>query len=298
MDEPAAGTDERRLRVALTQWQPTRDVAANLAVAVGLVHAAGAHADLVVLPENGLHLGTNAEMRAAALAVDSPEIDALRAAAEAARVAVVLGGFKRKAPDGDVFNTALVIDADGAVAGGYDKIHLFDARIDGRSFEASGVERAGERPLIATVAGVRVGLTICYDVRFPELYRTLALAGAEVLLVPAAFTHRTGSAHWEVLLRARAIENGAFVVAPATVRGTDGTDAFETWGHALAVGPWGEVLADLGERSPAWEVHELRLADVAAARGTLPVLRGVRVAATAAPEIIERDANPKGSANG
>lgn len=297
MTELPAPADARRLRVTLTQWHPTRDMAANLATAVELVQAAGPHSDLVVLPENGLHLGTNEEMRAAALTVDSREITTLRDAAEAARVAVVLGGFKRRNADGEVFNTALVIDADGEIAAGYDKIHLFDARIGGRSFEASGVEQAGERPLIVTVAGVRVGVTICYDVRFPELYRTLALAGAEVLLVPAAFTHRTGSAHWEVLLRARAIESGAFVVAPATIRGMDGSDAFETYGHALVVGPWGEVLADLEERAPSWDVLELRLSDVARVREMLPVLRGVRVAAaTAEPAIIQRDLNPRGSA--
>jgi Predicted amidohydrolase len=287
--EPAGG-DPRRLRVGLTQWHPTRDVAANLAVAVELIRAAGPQADLVVLPENGLMLGTNAEMRAAALTVDSPEIDALRDAAKAASAAVVLGGFKRRTTDGDVFNTALVIGSDGEIAGGYDKIHLFDARIAGQSFEASGVERAGDRPLIITVAGVRLGVTICYDVRFPELYRTLAVAGAEVFLVPAAFTHRTGSAHWEVLLRARAIENAAYVVAPATIRGEDGTDAFETYGHALVVGPWGDVLVDLGEQAPAWQVVELPLAEVARVRETLPVLRSVRTdASCAAPTIIERD---------
>jgi predicted amidohydrolase len=271
-------------------------VAANLAGALDLVRAAGPGADLVVLPENGLCLGTNTEMRGAALAVDSPEITALRAAAKATRAAVVLGGFKRLGPEGEVFNTALVIDAEGEVAAGYDKIHLFDARIDGRTFAASTVELAGERPLIVTVGGVLVGVTICYDVRFPELYRTLALAGAEVLLIPAAFTHRTGQAHWEVLLRARAIENGAYVVASATVRGPDGTDSFETYGHALAVGPWGEVIADLEERFPAWEIVELPLAEVTRVREMLPVLRGVRLAeATAEPEIIREDANPRGS---
>lgn len=281
--------------MGLTQWRPTRDVAANTAVAVDLVRSAGARADLVLLPENGLMLGTNTEMRSAALHVDAPEITALREAAKAAGSAVVLGGFKRRTPDGDVFNTSLVIGADGEIAAQYDKIHLFDARVGGQSFEASGVERPGERPLIVTVAGVRIGVTICYDVRFPELYRTLATAGAEVLLVPSAFTHKTGSAHWEVLLRARAIESAAYVVASATVRGTDGTDAFETYGHALAVAPWGEVLADLGEESPAWTVLELPLAEVTRVRDVLPVLRGVRPDASCAePAIIQSDLHPKG----
>ncbi|WP_214366076.1 nitrilase-related carbon-nitrogen hydrolase [Pseudonocardia sp. H11422] len=283
-----APTDVRRLRVALTQWRPTRDVAANVAVATRLIGEAGPDADLVLLPENGLMLGTNTEMRAAALSVDSPEIDELRAAARNASATVVLGGFKRRDDEDRIFNTALVIGPDGTVAGGYDKIHLFDARVGGRSFEASSVEQAGGRPMIVEIGGVRVGLTICYDVRFPELYRRLALAGAEVILVPAAFTQKTGAAHWEVLLRARAIESAAFVVASATVRGDDGTDAFETFGHALVVDPWGTILADLGVGGPAWQVLDLALSEVDRVRTALPVLAGVRPQAYAAePEIID-----------
>ncbi|MQY14138.1 Deaminated glutathione amidase [Streptomyces sp. RB5] len=265
------------LRVGLTQWHATRDTAANAEHAVRAVReCAAGGADLVVLPENGLMLGTNAEMRAAAFTLASPEIEALRAAAEETATVVVLGGMKFRRAD-RVTNTALVIGSDGTIVGAYDKIHLFDARVDGVSFEASGVERAGDRPLLVEVNGVTVGVTICYDVRFPELYRGLARAGAEVLLVPAAFTRTTGTAHWEVLLRARAIENGAFVVASATVHGGEpGADAFETYGHALAVAPWGEVLADLGEVAYGCEVVELDPARVAKARTTLPVLHQVR----------------------
>ncbi|MEV7005071.1 nitrilase-related carbon-nitrogen hydrolase [Streptosporangium sp. NPDC051022] len=274
------------LKVGLTQWHATRDLAANVARAVEMIHACEG-ADLVLLPENGLMLGTNAEMRAAALTVDAPEIGALRRAARDTGRAVVLGGFKRR-HSGGVHNTALVIDGHGEIAGGYDKIHLFDAVVDGRSFEASGVELAGERPVLLSVAGVTVGVTICYDVRFPELYRALALAGAEVFLVPAAFTQRTGEAHWELLLRARAVENTAYVVASATVRGAQGDDAFPTYGHALAVGPWGEVLTDLGEAPAAYQVVELDPAEVTRRREALPVLRGVRPAAYRVPaEIIE-----------
>lgn len=286
MSEPARAP--RSLRVGLTQWRPTRDIAANLAIAVRVIGEAGPDADLVLLPENGLMLGSNTEMRAAALSVASPEIDELRAAAARAATTVVLGGFKRRDETGRITNTALVIGPDGTVAGGYDKIHLFDARVAGQSFEASSVERPGTHPVILEVGGVRVGVTICYDVRFPELYRRLALAGAEVLLVPAAFTHTTGSAHWDVLLRARAIENAAFVVASATVRGTDGTDAFETYGHGMAVDPWGAVLADLGAAAPAWQVLDLPLAEVERVRHGLPVLAGVRADAYAADAEIIR----------
>lgn len=282
-------TRSRELRVALTQWHVTRDLAANVETAVAMIHEAGQQgADIVTLPENGLYLGTNAQMRAAALTVDSLEIGALRDAARTAAVSVVLGGFKRRTDAGSLYNTALVIGADGEVAGGYDKIHLFDANVGGQSFEASSVESRGDCPVIVSIRGVKVGLTICYDVRFPELYRQLALAGAEVLLVPAAFTFTTGEAHWEVLLRARAIESGAYVIAPATIRDASGDDAFQTYGHALAVDPWGKVLADLGDARRACKVLSLDLDAVSQVRSALPVLRGVQAQAYGrVPRLIE-----------
>jgi predicted amidohydrolase len=279
------------VRVALTQWAAGGDLAANVATAVSLIdEAAGESPDLVLLPENCLCLGTNAQMRAAALRLESNEIGALRDAARRARAAVVLGGMKRLDDTGEVFNSALVIDRDGEVAGLYDKIHLFNATVGGRTFDASSVERAGDCPVLADIAGVRVGLTICYDVRFPELYRRLAAGGAEVLLVPAAFVQATGEAHWEVLLRARAIENQAFVVASATVRATDadGGDVFPTYGHALVVDPWGRVLADLGEAQRAWQVVELDLSEVERIRTALPALASVRPDAyTREPVIVQ-----------
>jgi deaminated glutathione amidase len=277
-------TDGRVLRVGLTQWHATRDTRANLRTALRAVRECAADgADLVLLPENGLMLGTNAEMRERAFTTDSPEVVALCEAARETGTVVVLGGMKLRRSDG-VTNTALVIGCDGTIVGGYDKIHLFDARVGGVSFEASGVERAGDEPLLLEVKGVTVGVTICYDVRFPELYRALAGAGAQVLLVPAAFTRTTGTAHWEVLLRARAVENAAHVVASATVHGDEpGADAFETYGHAMAVAPWGEVLADLGEAPYACQVVGLDPARVEKARTTLPVLDQVRPDAYSRP---------------
>jgi predicted amidohydrolase len=267
---------DRQLRVGLTQWSASAEVSANLDVALALIAQAGdAHADVVLLPENGLCLGTNSEMRSNALSLDSPEIGLLADAATSSGAVVILGGMKRLvAGSPKVRNSAVVLAPGEGVVGMYDKIHLFDAKVGGQTFAASSVEEAGERPVIVDVNGTRLGLTICYDVRFPELHRRLAAEGAEVLLVPAAFTHVTGLAHWEVLLRARAIENLAFVVASATVRG--GSDSFETWGHAMVVSPWGEVLTDLGDRSPAVEVVQLDLSEVDAARTRLPALNGRR----------------------
>lgn len=269
--------DRPRFNIGLTQWRVTRDIRANLAVAEALVHRCAADgADLVLLPENCLCLGTNAEMRAAALSLASAELRPLADVARQMSVPVLLGGLKRRLDDGVVRNSAVLFDRLGQVAAVYDKIHLFDARINGQTFEASIVEQAGAQPVLVEIAGAAIGVTICYDVRFPELYRRLALAGADILLVPSAFTQTTGLAHWETLLRARAIENGCFVAASATVRGNDGRDAFETYGHALAVDPWGRVLTDLGTEDSVSRVVTLDLALVDESRSRLPVLKGVR----------------------
>ena len=264
----------RSLRVGLMQLQPTRDVQANLQdVLKGVAQAAEQGAELIVVPENALCIGSNAEMRAAAVRLDGPEISAIRDAAQRAGATVVLGGFKQKSERPLLQNTALVIRADGSIQGSYDKLHLFNAVVNGTAFRASDVESAGEQLVIANVNGVKVGLSICFDIRFPEMFRQLARAGAEVILIPAAFTRTTGQAHWEVLVRARAIENEAYVVASATVTSEDAVaSGFETYGHALAVGPWGEVLADLGEAPYAVCVIELDLDKVAQIRAKLPVL--------------------------
>lgn len=278
-----APLDVRPLRVALTQWHATDDPSANVEVALRLVGKAAAEgADLVLLPENGLMLGTGPQMREHALTLGSPEVLALRAAAAAAGVGIVLGGVKLREDD-RIRNAALVIDAQGRLVGRYDKIHLFDARVAGLSFEASRVEEAGADPVLIELDGWSLGLTICYDIRFPELFRGLALAGAEVLLVPSAFTKVTGQAHWETLLRARAIENGSYVVASATVTpdGVEG-DAFETYGHAMVVDPWGVVIADLATAPEAFSVVELDPTAVERARTALPVLAQRRPDAYAA----------------
>lgn len=279
--------DAQYFRIGISQWRATRDRAANLDIACDLVRRCGADgADLVLLPENGLHLGTNVEMREAALRTGSAELQQLADVARETKTPVLLGGFKHLGADGVIRNSAVLYDGEGALVAQYDKIHLFDARINGQSFEASSVEQGGTRPLIVKIAGVKIGVTICYDVRFPELYRQLALAGAEIILVPAAFTQTTGEAHWEALLRARAIENECFIVSSTTVRGDDGTDAFETYGHGLVVEPWGKVIVDLGIASPTCQVVELDLGLVASARDKLPVLHHVRPDAYGTPAVV------------
>lgn len=276
MNQPA--TFQRDLRVALTQMQPSLDVARNLRIVLELVReAANQSADLIVIPENALCIGRNQEMREAAIHRDGPELEALRKAARDAGAVVVLGGAKCIGADGRIRNSALVIDTLGEVVASYDKLHLFNARVAGTVFNASAVEQAGDQMLIVEVKGVKVGLSICFDIRFPELYRSLARAGAQVLLIPAAFTHTTGIAHWEVLVRARAIESSAYVIASATIRGDHSArDGFETWGHALAVDPWGAVLADLGTAEQSVKVVPLRIEEVGRIRESLPVLTGGR----------------------
>lgn len=261
------------LRIGLTQWHATDDLDGNLVKAeVAIARAAGSGAGVVLLPENGLMLSTGPRMREAALDAGSPAVARLSAAAARHGVVVILGGTKFRS-DGRITNRALVFDASGDLRGHYDKIHLFDARVGGQSFEASRVEEPGGDPVIIDIDGWKLGLTICYDVRFPELYRALALRGADVMLIPAAFTRTTGRAHWETLLRARAIENGCYVVASATVTppGVEG-DAFETHGHALVVDPWGAVVEDLNEQDDSIVTVTLEVEKVEKARSALPVL--------------------------
>ena len=277
---PTTPAPAATLRVAVTQWNPGTDVTANLDVALALIHDAGDRgADLVLLPENGLMLGGATEMRRAAVREDGAEVNALRAAARQAQCAVVVGGVKLVDDSGVMHNSALVIDAVGELCGRYDKIHLFDARIGQTSFEASRLERPGHRPVILRLRGWSIGITICYDVRFPELYRALAHAGADLFLVPAAFAASTGKAHWETLLRARAIENGAFVVASAAVSDDHTPVVFPSHGHAMIVNPWGEVLVDLQNEAPALSVVDIAHEKVTAARYALPVLEQTRPSA-------------------
>ena len=277
------------LRVALTQMRVARDVATNVDAIVDLIRLAAAERpDLILLPENCLIQGSQIEMGAAALPRDSSAIVRLCDAARTAKACVVLGGFKERMPDGGIYNSALVIDAGGVIRGCYNKIHLFDASLGGITYRASSIETPGTTPVILNIRDAKIGLTICYDLRFPELYRTLALAGAQVFCVPAAFTQSTGEAHWDVLLRARAIENAAFVVASATVGGGESgaSTIAPTYGHALAVDPWGRVMANLGVAEHAHCTVTLDLARVFEARAALPVLRNVQSAACAPPRLI------------
>jgi deaminated glutathione amidase len=268
-----------RFRIACVQHCAGLDVAANLATLARLIERAVARgAELVCLPEYCAAYGMTAgRLEVGAKTEDQHEaLGALREQARRHRRWLLIGSLGVLAGDGRSLNRSYLVDPDGAIRARYDKIHLFDVDLScGESYRESGTIRPGETAPVVATRFARLGLTICYDLRFPQLYRALAKAGAEVLFVPAAFTRTTGQAHWHVLLRARAIESGAFVVAPAQC-GAAPDGRLARYGHSMIVEPWGEVLADGGEDEGVIDA-ELDLARVAEVRRTIPALRHDRV---------------------
>ena len=234
--------------------------------------AAGQGAAMLFTPEMS-GLIDRERGRAAAAIVDEEADPVLRAVREAAAKAglwVHLGSLAVRCADGRFANRGFVIDADGAIRARYDKLHLFDVDLPtGESWRESAAYRAGDSARVIETPVGRLGLSICYDLRFPGLYGALTDSGAEVLVVPAAFTRPTGEAHWETLLRARAIENAAFVIAAAQTGLHD--DGRATHGHSLAIDPWGTVLLDMGVATGLRFV-EIDLKQVSGVRGKIPVI--------------------------
>jgi predicted amidohydrolase len=267
------------MRAALIQMTSGDDPAANRAVVLDcLRRAAGAGADIALTPEITNCVATSRDRQNAVLTTEAD--DPLLAAVqdEAARLGlwVLLGSIAVKTGDADgrFANRSILVGADGGIAARYDKIHMFDVAVtDTETHRESAGFRPGSRAVVVDTPLARLGLAICYDLRFPHLFRALAKGGAQIITVPAAFTPPTGRAHWEVLLRARAIETGAFILAPAQTGDhplTEGRPR-RTHGHSLAVAPWGEVLADAGTE-PGITVVDIDLSDVAAARARIPAL--------------------------
>ena len=211
-----------------------------------ITSAAAGGAGLVCLPEAATFLAANRRSldAEAEWEDDSPTLRRLSTLAADLGIDLLVGStFVRRRQDSRIVNRSVLIGADGTAKSSYDKIHMFDANVgDGRQYRESDHFAAGNRLVLAETRGLRLGLTICYDLRFPQLYRALAKAGAGIIMVPSAFTFPSGRAHWHVLLRARAIETGSFIVAPAQC-GTH-ADGRRTYGHALIVSPWGEILAE------------------------------------------------------
>jgi predicted amidohydrolase len=266
-------------RVACAQMRSGRTVADNIAAAEALIReAAAGGARYVVTPEmtNLLDRDRAAVLSKIASEAEDPTLTRLAAVAAELGIVVHVGSLAIHTPDG-VANRAFVIGPDGEVIAKYDKIHMFDVDLaNGESWRESNTYRPGEQAVVVDLPGtdVRLGLAICYDLRFPHLFRALAKAGAGLLAVPAAFTRQTGEAHWHVLLRARAIECGAYVVAAA--QGGTHEDGRETYGHSLVVDPWGVVVAE-GGTEPGVIFADLDLGKVAEARGRIPALKNDRL---------------------
>ncbi len=271
------------LRTALVQLRTPATQAAALSQAEPLVRQAAAEgAALILTPE-----GTNILQRDKAKlfeAVRPLEEDAcvqgLIAVARELKVWLLIGSALVLRPDGLLANRSVLVDAEGRIRTTYDKIHMFDVDLPtGERHRESSLYTPGEAARVVETPWGKIGLSICYDIRFPQLFRGLAKAGAEMLTVPAAFTRPTGEAHWEVLLRARAIESGAYVLAPA--QGGVHEDGRGTWGRSTVVGPWGEVLAKADHDEPGVVLADLDLDAVAKARAAIPALANDR--AFAAP---------------
>jgi predicted amidohydrolase len=236
------------VKVAAVQLNATADREANRAVADRLTRAAAADgASLIVLPEKWTAMGSERELRAAAEPLDGDTVKWARALARELAVDLVAGSILEVVAGQDkLANTSVHIDPQGEIQAVYRKLHMFDVEVGGRSYRESELEQAGDEIVLSHAAGgVELGLSICYDLRFPELYRILAVLGARILAVPAAFTLATTRDHWETLLRARAIENQAFVIAANQVGAHPAGQ--ESGGRSMIVDPWGVVLAQAGD---------------------------------------------------
>jgi predicted amidohydrolase len=263
------------MRAGLVQLTSGDDPAANLPVTLGFIReAAAAGAEFVLTPEVTNIVSSDRAHQQAVLQPEEsdPMLVALTAEARALGIWLLIGSLALKTGDADgrFANRSFLVSPEGEIVARYDKIHMFDVDVSAREvYRESAAFRPGARAVLADTPLGKIGLSICYDLRFPQLYRRLARAGAQIISVPAAFTAVTGAAHWESLLRARAIETGCFVLAPAQC-GQHGPSRF-THGHSLAVSPWGEVLAD-GGTSPGVTMVDFDLADVETARRRIPSL--------------------------
>ena len=270
------------MRVAACQMRSGEDVEANLATAEHLLgEAADGGADLASLPEFFTYLGRSSGRRAAVEPVPGPTTERLSSLARE-RGMWVLGGSVLEVAEGRVHNTSVLLDRAGELVATYRKIHLFDVELpDQAPIRESDTFTPGEQLVTHATEDARLGLSICYDLRFPELYRGLMVQGAEVLCVPAQFQHTTGIAHWEVLLRARAIENQCFVMA-AGQWGPSGREGsgHRSHGHSMVVDPWGEVLAEAPEEGDGVWFADLDLARLREIRTRLPALQHRRLGLT------------------
>jgi predicted amidohydrolase len=261
----------RTMRVALVQVEARDDVADNLSRAAAMAAEAAVDADLVILPEYVQYRGGAAGFRASAAPVPGPTTAPLAAVAREHGCWVLAGSHAEASSDPErPYNTAALFDRSGVLAARYRKLHLFDVSVDdGPTDMESARVTAGDRAVVASVDGVGLGLSICYDLRFPELYRDQSERGARILLAPAAFTDRTGRDHWHLLTRARAMENQCFLLAPAQCGRH--SERRSSYGHSLVADPWGRIVAER-EEAPGLLVADIDLAEIDRVRQALPAL--------------------------
>lgn len=261
------------MKAALLQLCSSDNPAENLATVRAMLREAAAQgAEFALTPEVTNCVSTSRTRQEAVLSCekDDPTLAGLRAEAAALGIWLLIGSLALKTADvdGRFANRSFLIGPDGGIRARYDKIHMFDVEVSAtETYRESAGFRPGDRAVTAETPWGKVGLTVCYDIRFPHLYRALAQAGAGILTIPAAFSPVTGAAHWEVLARARAIECGAWVLAPAQTGRHPATEGKprQTWGHSLAVAPWGEVLLDAGTE-PGVHLVDIDMTRVAEAR--------------------------------
>jgi predicted amidohydrolase len=281
------------MKVAAVQLNSTADTAANLVAADRLTRAAAADgARLIVLPEKWTVIGTDEQLREGAETLEGPAISWARASARELGVDLIAGSIaERREGSEKLANTSVHVDPDGEIRAVYRKVHMFDVEIDGRSYRESDVEQAGEEIVSSVTAdGVELGLAICYDLRFPELFRILAVRGARVIALPSAFTLPTTRDHWETLLRARAIENQTFLIAANQVGRHQGGQ--HSGGRSMIVDPWGVVLAQVPDRQ-GYVVADCDLEYQREIRAKLPSLANRRPAIYRWPEEVPGEESPE-----
>lgn len=265
----------QNITVGLIQMTSGDDIAANIAQLAPMVASAAASgAGLIATPENTFYMRREGTAAMADVPmVEHPGIVWAQGAAKTHGVWLLIGSIRAHEAGMDrPYNRSVLISPEGAIAAHYDKLHLFDVTLpDGQRYAESSQALAGAGAVVASTSFAQLGLSICYDLRFPTLYRTLALRGAEILTVPSAFTRPTGAAHWHPLLRTRAIENACYVLAPAQCGTHPG--GRETYGHSLVIDPWGSIIAERQEDTPGVLMATLDAAKLNAIRAQIPVLQ-------------------------
>lgn len=261
-----------RMKVAAIQLRSGVDIAANIDAASVLIReAANQGATFIVTPEMTTLLQRSPKRLFATITDEAHSLGMARFSALAKELGIdlLIGSMAIKTDDRRAANRGFLFGPDGTIKARYDKIHMFDVSVSRKeTWKESNVYDKGKRAVISHAGDAKLGLSICYDVRFPHLYRQYGQAGADIITVPAAFTRPTGEAHWEPLLRARAIETGAFIIAAA--QGGEHEDGRATWGHSIIVNPWGEIVATLNHDAPGILVADIDLAEVVEARRKIP----------------------------